>query len=57
MTELVTNIILEWMNAQYDVKRNEYLMLEAFIDHLITERMVQLSVQRTRMLLSQGNKP
>ena len=31
--ELATNIIAESMNAQCDVNGNEYLLLEAFIDH------------------------
>ena len=33
MTELVANIIAESMYAQCDVDGNEYLLLEAFINH------------------------
>ena len=33
MTELATNVIAESMYAQCDVNGNEYLLLEAFIDH------------------------
>ena len=41
MTELAANIIAKSINAQCDVDGNEYLLLEAFIDH---RRMVQLSL-------------
>ena len=41
MTELVANIIAESMYAQCDVNGNEYILLEAFIDH---KKMVQLSM-------------
>ena len=33
MTELVANIIAESMYAQCNVDGNEYLLLEAFINH------------------------
>ena len=33
MTKLVAYIIAESLHAQCDVNGNEYLLLEAFIDH------------------------
>ena len=49
MTELATNIIAESMYAQCDVNRNEYLLLEAFINHRKSGSALSAEDQKTVM--------
>ena len=58
MTELASNIIAESMYAQCDVNRNEYLLLEALINHrknisalLVEDQKVVIKGQLAKQVL------
>ena len=46
MTELAANIIAESMYAQYDVNGNEFLLLEAWINHKKNDSAVSVGDQK-----------
>ena len=47
VTELITNIIAESLNAECDLEGNEYLLLDALVDYGRDNKAISLSDQQT----------